>query len=119
MKLGLINSAWVQANQPTTFGLQRTKEIGIRKVMGASLGQILVLLAKDYMQLLLIAFVIAVPLANYFIIDWLKDFAYKIPLQWWMFLLPGVLILLIAFFSISGKTFKAAQKNPVDSLRYE
>lgn len=98
---------------------QRTKEIGIRKVMGASLGHLLILLSKDYMLLLTIAFAMAVPLANYFMTDWLKDFAYKMPLQWWMFVLPGAVVLLVAFFSISGKTFKAARKNPVDSLRYE
>jgi putative ABC transport system permease protein len=71
------------------------------------------------MQLLLIAFAIAVPLANYIITDWLKEFAYKVPVQWWMFVLPGVVVLLVAFFSVSSKTMKAARKNPVDSLRYE
>ena len=98
---------------------QRTKEIGIRKVMGASVTHILVLLSKDYMQLLIISMIIAIPVANYFITDWLKGFAYKIPLQWWMFVLPGVMVLWVALLSISSKTFKAARKNPVDSLRYE
>jgi putative ABC transport system permease protein len=63
--------------------------------------------------------VIAIPVANYFITDWLKGFAYKIPLQWWMFAIPGLVVLLIALFSIGGKTIKVARKNPVDSLRYE
>jgi len=98
---------------------QRTKEIGIRKVMGASVGHILFLLSKDYLQLLIIAIVIAIPVANYFITDWLKGFAYKIPLAWWMFVLPGLLVILVAFFSISNKTIRVARKNPVDSLRYE
>jgi putative ABC transport system permease protein len=98
---------------------QRTKEIGIRKVMGASVTHILVLLSKDYMQLLIISMVIAIPVANYFITDWLKGFAYKIPLQWWMFVLPGIMVLWVALMSISGKTIRVARKNPVDSLRYE
>jgi len=98
---------------------QRTKEIGIRKVMGASVNHILFLLSKDYLQLLVISIVIAIPVANYFITDWLKGFAYKIPLAWWMFVLPGVLVLLVAFISISKKTIKVARKNPVESLRYE
>ncbi len=98
---------------------QRTKEIGIRKVMGASVNHILFLLSKDYLQLLGISIVIAIPVANYFITDWLKGFAYKIPLAWWMFVLPGVIVLLIAFISISNKTIKVARKNPVESLRYE
>ncbi len=98
---------------------QRTKEIGIRKVMGASMHQILFLLSKDYLQLLIISIVIAIPVANYFITDWLKSFAYKIPLEWWMFAVPGLAVLFVALFSIGGKTMKVARKIPVDSLQYE
>ena len=98
---------------------QRTKEIGIRKVLGASVASILMLLSKDYFMLILIAFLVAIPVANYFITEWLKNFAYRIEIQWWLFALPGVLVLLIALFSVSGQTWKAARKNPVDSLRYE
>ena len=99
--------------------LQRTKEIGIRKVLGASVVSILVLLSRDYIQLILLAFAVAIPVANYFMIEWLKAFAYKIEIQWWLFALPGVMVLIIALFSVSSQTWKAARKNPVDSLRYE
>ncbi|MEK6477807.1 ABC transporter permease [Catalinimonas sp. 4WD22] len=98
---------------------QRTKEIGIRKVLGASVSSILVLLSKDYVRLIGIACLIALPIANYFITDWLQSFAYRVDTSWWWFVLPALLILLIAFLSISGQTFKAARQNPVDSLRYE
>ena len=98
---------------------QRTKEIGIRKVLGASVASILILLSKDYFRLILIAFAVAIPVANYFITEWLNNFAYRIEVQWWLYALPGILVLLIALFSVSGQTWKAARRNPVDSLRYE
>jgi putative ABC transport system permease protein len=98
---------------------QRTKEIGIRKVLGASVASILLLLSKDYFRLILIAFLVAIPVANYFITEWLNNFTYRISIQWWLFALPGVMVLLIALFSVSAQTWKAAQRNPVDSLRYE
>ena len=104
----------------TTFvALQRTKEIGIRKVLGASVSNILLLLSKDYIKLILIAFIIAIPVANYFITEWLQEFAYRIEVQWWMFAVPGLLVLLIALFSVMGQTWKAARANPVESLRDE
>lgn len=99
--------------------MQRTKEIGIRKVLGASLGNILLLLSKDYIKLILIALAIAIPIANYFIIDWLENFSFRIELNWWLFAIPSMLILIIALLSVSGQTVKAARQNPVDSLRYE
>ena len=99
--------------------VQRTKEIGIRKVLGASVMGILVLLSKEYIKLILIAFVIAIPVANYFFSEWLKNFAYRTEVNWWMFALPGILVLLIALLSVGGQTIKAARKNPVDSLRNE
>ncbi len=98
---------------------QRTKEIGIRKVLGASVSSILLLLSKDYIKLILMALVIAIPVASYFIREWLQGFAYRIEISWWLFAVPGVLVLLIALLSVSGQTIKAARKNPVDSLRYE
>ena len=99
--------------------VQRSKEIGIRKVLGASLSTILLLLSKDYVKLVLVAFVVAVPLANYLLQEWLQGFAYQIPMQWWMYVIPGIAILLLALLTVSGRTYQAATRNPVDSLRDE
>lgn len=98
---------------------QRTKEVGVRKVLGASVIDILMLLSKDLFILLLISFVLSVPIANYFMQEWLTNFSYRIPIQWWMFILGGGLILFIALFSVGIQTVKAAVQNPVDSLRDE
>jgi len=104
----------------TTFvTLQRTKEIGVRKVLGASVPGILLLLSKDHLKLIFVAFIIAIPVANYFITEWLKEFAYKIEIQWWMFALPGLMVMIIALLSVSSQTLKAARANPVESLRNE
>lgn len=97
----------------------RTKEIGIRKVLGASVSSILLLLSKDYMKLILMALVIAIPVANYFMTEWLQTFAYRIEISWWLFTLPGLLVLAVVLITVSGQTLKAARQNPVDSLRYE
>ncbi len=99
--------------------LQRTKEIGIRKILGASVASILVLLSKDFVKLIVIAFVLAVPVANYFMAEWLQSFAYRTEPHWWLFALPGVVVLLITLLSVSGQSWKAARRNPVDSLRNE
>nr|WKN37472.1 ABC transporter permease [Tunicatimonas sp. TK19036] len=98
---------------------QRSKEISIRKILGASLQSILLLLSKDYLKLVLLAFVVAIPIANYFMREWLQGFAYHIPMYWWMYLLPGVAVLLVALLAVSGQTLKAARQNPSDSLRSE
>lgn len=97
----------------------RTKEIGIRKVLGASVNSLLVLLGKDYIRLILIAFAIGIPVANYFISEWLQNFAYRIEIQWWLYAVPGIIVLVVAGFSVSRLTWKAARQNPVESLRYE
>jgi putative ABC transport system permease protein len=97
----------------------RIKEIGIRKVLGASVSQIVLLLSKDFIKLILIAFAIAAPLAGYVMNKWLQDFTYRIDLNGWMFALAGVSTLMIAFLTVSFQAIKAAVANPVKSLRTE
>ncbi|WP_247233098.1 ABC transporter permease [Telluribacter sp. SYSU D00476] len=98
---------------------QRTKEIGVRKVMGASVSSIVLLLSKDFLRLVLIAIVIASPIAWYAMNQWLADFAYKITIPWWVFVVSGALAVVIAFITISFQSIKAALMNPVKSLRSE
>ncbi len=98
---------------------QRTKEIGIRKVLGATVTNIVGLLSKDFLTLVIIAMVLAAPLAWYGMSRWLQDFAYPINMDWWIFVLAGVSVLIIAFFTISLQSGKAALSNPVKSLRNE
>lgn len=98
---------------------QRVKEIGIRKVNGAQISEILTLLNKRYLKWVTIAFVIATPIAYYAMNKWLQNFAYKTELSWWIFLLAGVLALGIALLTVSWQSWKAANRNPVESLRDE
>ena len=98
---------------------QRTKEIGIRKVLGAPVVNIIALLCKDFLKLVLIANIIAWPLAYYAMSSWLQDFAYRVGISWLIFLVAAVLSLLIALFTVSFQTSKAAMANPIKSLRYE
>ena len=99
--------------------LNRRKEIGIRKVLGASVTGIVGLLSRDFLKLVIIALVIALPLAFYGMSRWLEDFAYRIDLDWIMFLLAGVGVLIIALLTISVQSIKTALTNPIKSLRSE
>lgn len=98
---------------------RRTKEIGIRKVLGASLAQLNVLLCKDFLMLVGIAFVIAVPLAYWGLYNWLQDFAYKTEMSWWVFVISGVAMVIIALIIMSIRTISTAMKNPVKILKTE
>ncbi|WP_428657554.1 ABC transporter permease [Runella sp.] len=98
---------------------QRTKEIGVRKVLGASVGSIVGLLSKDFLVLVIIAIVIASPIAWYAMTQWLQGFAYKIDIEWWMFVVAGLLAVGIALLTVSFQAIKAALINPVKSLRSE
>lgn len=98
---------------------QRTKEIGIRKILGASVPTIALNLSIDFLKLVLLANILAWPLAFYVMNNWLDNFAYRIGLKWWVFLTAGVIALLIALLTISRQTLKSALSNPVKSLRYE
>ena len=98
---------------------QRIKEIGIRKVLGASAGTIVVLLSKDFLKLVLIAAVIAFPIAWYAMHEWLADFAYRITISWWIFIVAGFIAACIALITVSTMAIKAALSNPVKSLRTE
>jgi putative ABC transport system permease protein len=98
---------------------QRTKEIGIRKVLGASVQNVLVLVSKEFLSLVLIAFIISIPVTFWAMNKWLQDYAYRTNIEWWVFGLGGIVALLIAVITISFQAIKAAIANPVKSLRTE
>ena len=123
--LGVFTTLSILIASLGLFGLaaftagQRTKEIGIRKVLGGNVKGIVVLLAKDFLKVVVIGFLVATPIAWYTMHRWLQDFAYRIELQWWMFALAGALAVVIAFITVSSQSLKAALANPVSSLRNE
>jgi ABC-type antimicrobial peptide transport system permease subunit len=98
---------------------QRTREIGIRKVLGATLPQIVTLFSVDFLGLVGLAFLIAGPLAWFFMNSWLHDFAYRIPLSWWIFAGAGAAVAVVAMLTVSYQAVRAAMANPVQSLRTE
>ena len=103
----------------TYMAEQRIKEIGVRKVLGATVSNLVSMLSKDFVKLVLISTVLAVPLAWWAMNKWLQDFAYRINIGWWVFAAAGVLALLIALLTVSSQAIKAAIANPVKSLRTE
>lgn len=103
----------------TLLAAQRIKEIGIRRVLGASVAGIVGLLSKEFLKLVLVAVVIGVPLAYYLMNLWLTGFAYHIDMQWWVFLLAGITALVVAFLTVGWQSMRAAMNNPVESLRQD
>jgi putative ABC transport system permease protein len=110
--IGLYSLARFEINK-------RVKEIGVRKVNGATISEVMALLNKDFVKWVIISFIIATPVAWYAINKWLENFAYKTNLSWWIFALSGTLALGIALFTVSWQSWRAATRNPVEALRYE
>jgi putative ABC transport system permease protein len=99
--------------------LKRSKEIGIRKVLGASVSGLVKLLSKDFLKLIGISILIAIPIAWYAMANWLQDYAYRIEIDWWIFVIAGIVAILIALLTVSFQAIKAALANPVESLKTE
>jgi ABC-type antimicrobial peptide transport system permease subunit len=101
------------------MAVQRIKEVGIRKVLGASVGSVVYLFSKEFIILIAIAFIIASPVAWYFMNRWLQDYVYRINISWWIFIIGGISAIIIALITVSFQAVKAAIANPVKSLRSE
>jgi len=97
--------------------VKRTKEIGVRKVLGASVGNILVMLAREYVLLIGISSLLAIPLIWYATAKWMEGFSYRIELEWWMFGFPSLLVMIVSLVAISGQAVRAAMSNPTQVLR--
>ena len=97
----------------------RIKEIGVRKVLGATVTGIAALLSKDFLKLVVISFVLAAPIAWWAMYSWLQDYSFRVSIQWWVFAIAGLLSVLIAVLTVSYQAIKAAIANPVKSLRNE
>ncbi len=117
--LGILVSCLGLYGLVALIAVQRTKEIGIRKVLGATLQQLFSLMSKDFLKLLCWALLIALPVAGFAMNKWLASYAYHVSLSWWMFLIPAVVVLLLALVVISKEIIKTALANPVTSLRSE
>ncbi len=124
----IINSFTLMAVLISCLGLfglaafsaeQRSKEIGIRKVLGASVANITQILSKDFLKLVIVAFVIATPVAWWAMGQWLQNFAYRVTVTWWMFAIAGLTTIFIALFTVSFQAIKAAVANPIKSLKTE
>jgi putative ABC transport system permease protein len=98
---------------------RRVKEIGIRKVNGARVSEVMAMLNTDFVKWVTVAFVFATPISYYVMNKWLENFAYKTSLSWWIFALSGLLALGIALLTVSWQSWRAATRNPVEALRYE
>jgi ABC-type antimicrobial peptide transport system permease subunit len=98
---------------------KKLKEVAVRKVFGAGIWDILVLISRDYLRLIFLAFVIAVPVAFYFMQRWLDNFAYHIEISWWILVMPGLAVVLVAMLAVSGQSMKAARANPAKILKDE
>lgn len=118
-------SRWLLSSCLGLFGLaaftaeRRTKEIGVRKVLGASVAGLVALLTKDFLKPVLVAIVLAAPLAWWALDKWLQDFAYRVDLNGWYFVAAGAMALIVAFLTVGFQSFKAALANPIQSLRSE
>jgi putative ABC transport system permease protein len=101
------------------MAIQRTKEISIRKVLGATVPGLILLLFRDFLRLVIVALLIASPVAAWLMNKWLHDFAYRIPLSGWIFVLTGLLAITITFLTVGWQGLRAARVNPAESLRAE
>ena len=117
--LAIIISCLGLIGLSTYMTLRRTKEIGIRKANGAKTGEIFSFLTNEYFKLVLISFVIASPVAWYATNIWLRGYAYRTNVGWWVFVLAWVIVMVITILTVGFQTYRAASKNPVEALRYE
>jgi putative ABC transport system permease protein len=104
----------------TSFTIdQKTKEIGIRKLMGARISDVVLMIATQFLKWISVSFLIAVPISYYIMFRWLNEFPYRIRLHWWLLISGGLIAILVAFATIGLQSQRAARANPADSLRYE